>query len=468
MNQDDPIGEIRRIGQEAFAAIVDSAMDAIIVTDEKQRIVLTNKAADDAFQFLPGMLEGASLSRFISDRFRDLLEVSMTEFAKSGWSRHYIWAEALIAKRSDGEPFPVDVTVSPFEFEERRYLTLILRNINIRRRAERRFRDLQRENARLKALIRPESGTADMIGVSAAMQRLKSDIGRVAPTAATVLITGETGTGKELVARAVHQASGRKNKALVVVNCAALSAGLVESELFGHEKGAFTGAIARKSGRFELADQGTLFLDEIGEFLLDLQAKLLRVLQEGEFERVGGVTTRKVDVRVIAATNRDLAQEVDERSFREDLYYRLNVFPIRVPALRERLDDIAPLAAYFVAKYSRKTGRPVSGIDPKVMDALKSYGWPGNVRELEHIIERGVILNVEPDLKSGDWLPRGDDPPPTRSRGTLREAEREHILAALESTGWKVSGRNGAAKLLGLKATTLEARMRKLGIHRPR
>ena len=257
---------------------------------------------------------------------------------------------------------------------------------------------------------------------------------------------------------------------MVTVNCAALSAGLFESELFGHEKGAFTGAIARKPGRFELANRGTLFLDEVGELPLDLQAKLLRVLQEGEFERVGGATVHKVDVRLIAATNRDLRKAVAEGAFRKDLYYRLCVFPIAAPPLRERQGDIPLLTHYFVAKYSKKIGRPVETISSQVLDALTAYAWPGNVRELEHVIERGVILSRAGRLDPGNWLPRTNPLPLVQQQEikTLDAYEREHILEALQLTDWKVSGPQGAAKLLGIKPTTLNARMSKLGIVRPR
>jgi len=281
-----------------------------------------------------------------------------------------------------------------------------------------------------------------------------------------VLITGETGTGKELVARALHNLSPRRGKALIKVNCAALPAGLIESELFGHEKGAFTGAIARKIGRFELAHGGTLFLDEIGDLPLELQPKLLRVLQEGEFERIGASHTITVDVRVIAATNRDLETAIRENRFRSDLYYRLNVFPIRLPPLRERTEDIPLLVRYLTLKYGPLLGKRISNVSPAIMKMLQTYSWPGNVRELENVIERATILSAGAELDLGWW------PMTTGSTGragatrTLEEVEREHILAVLELTGWRVSGERGAAGQLGLKPTTLEARMKKLGITR--
>jgi transcriptional regulator with GAF, ATPase, and Fis domain len=280
-------------------------------------------------------------------------------------------------------------------------------------------------------------------------------------------VTGETGTGKELIARAIHNLSTRKQGVLVKVNCAAIPAGLIESELFGHEKGAFTGALARKIGRFELADNATIFLDEVGEIPLDLQTKLLRVLQEGEFERLGSAKTIKVNVRVIAATNRDLDKEVREGSFRSDLFYRLNVFPIQLPALRDRKQDIQLLVSYFVRKYSAMMGKKVESVSAKSLETLKHYPWPGNIRELEHVIERAVILSQGPELDLGDWMPRGSPGIGATPLVTLEDVERSHITAILTQTAWRVSGEKGAAKILGLNPTTLEARMKKLGIQRP-
>jgi transcriptional regulator with GAF, ATPase, and Fis domain len=255
---------------------------------------------------------------------------------------------------------------------------------------------------------------------------------------------------------------------LVKVNCAALPAGLIESELFGHEKGAFTGALTRRVGRFELAHEGTLFLDEIGDLPSELQPKLLRVLQEGEFERVGGSHTMRVDVRVIAATNRDLEQAIQAGRFRADLYYRLSVFPIRLPPLRERPEDIPLLVGYFAQKYGRRLGKRIPSVPPATLQLLGAYPWPGNVRELENVLERALILSQGSHLDLGGWLPRPDTAPRERGPLTLEQLEREHILAVLEGTGWRVSGEGGAAGLLGMKPTTLEARMKKLGITRRR
>jgi formate hydrogenlyase transcriptional activator len=326
---------------------------------------------------------------------------------------------------------------------------------------------LEEENVYLQEEVRSEAAFGDVVGESPAILGVLASVRKVAETDSTVLVTGETGTGKELIVRAIHGLSRRKDKILVKVNCAALPAGVIESELFGHEKGAFTGALTRKAGRFELANGGTLFLDEVGDLPLELQAKLLRVLQDGEFERVGGTQPLKVDVRLIAATNRDLQRAVSEERFRADLYYRLNVFPIALPPLRARSQDIPRLARHFAMFYSSKMGKPVGALSADVLEKLTAYSWPGNVRELQNVIERAVILSSRGRIALGDLVappPAGESArKPARS---LEELERQHIVSVLEETGWRVSGDRGAAKILGLKRTTLEARMRKLGIYR--
>lgn len=333
---------------------------------------------------------------------------------------------------------------------------------------------LQAQNQYLQEEIKLTYNFDEIISKGKDFQKVLKQIEQVASTDATVLILGESGTGKELIARAIHNVSNRSKKPLVKVNCATLPANLIESELFGHEKGAFTGAMDRKIGRFELADGGTIFLDEIGELPVELQAKLLRVLQEGEFERLGNPKTMKVNVRVIAATNRNLAQAIEKKEFREDLYYRLNVFPIICPPLRERKEDIPLLVKHFCQKHEGKIGRKITHIPGEVLNALMEYNWPGNVRELENIIERALILSQGDTLEYGEWIPveksngndNGNGNGAAASTGKLQDVEKEHILAALKKTGWKVSGEKGAAKLLGLNATTLEARMKKLGIKR--
>jgi len=307
--------------------------------------------------------------------------------------------------------------------------------------------------------------THELIGSSHRFQTVLDSIETVAPVECTVLLRGETGTGKEVVARAIHEASPRRNNRFVALNCAALPAALLESELFGHEKGAFTGAVAQTIGRFQLADRGTLFLDEIGDLPLELQPKLLRVLQEREFERLGSGRTQQIDVRVIAATNQELLRMVKDGKFRADLYYRLNVFPIELPPLRERSQDIPALADHFVQKFAERHHKQIDDIPESLMEALTEYDWPGNIRELQNFIERSVIMSSGTALRSlARELIRSTAQPSLS--GTLMDAERTHILAALEGTRWTVGGRNGAAARLGLPRTTLLAKMEKLGITR--
>jgi transcriptional regulator with GAF, ATPase, and Fis domain len=307
-----------------------------------------------------------------------------------------------------------------------------------------------------------------IVGESDAMRYVMSRVEQVANTDATVLLAGETGTGKELFARAIHLRSGRRDRPFVVVNCAALPATLIESELFGREKGAFTGAHATQIGRFELANRGTIFLDEIGELSLELQPRLLRVLQEGKLERLGSPHTVDVDARVIAATNRDLAEEVRENRFRRDLYYRLNVFPITLPSLRERRQDIPLLVRHAVAHLSAALRKHIDVIPAEVMHALESYDWPGNVRELENVLQRAIILSTDETLSLGDtWLPYLE-PVAVGGRFTLAEIERRHISQTLAVRRWRIEGPEGAAQALGLKPSTLRSRMVKLGIVRPR
>ena len=326
---------------------------------------------------------------------------------------------------------------------------------------------LEEEKVYLQEEVRTEAAFGDVVGESPAILDVLASVRKVAQTDSTVLVTGETGTGKELIVRAIHDLSRRKDKLLVKVNCAALPAGVIESELFGHEKGAFTGALMRKVGRFELAHRGTLFLDEVGDLPLELQAKLLRVLQDGEFERVGGTQTLKVDVRLIAATNRDLERAVREDRFRADLYYRLNVFPIVIPPLRERRQDIPRLARHFAMLYASKMGKHVGPLSEEVLARLAAYAWPGNVRELQNVIERAVILSPKGRFEIVDVVAAPAGGGPKQQARSLEDIERQHVIAVLEETGWRVSGERGAAKILGLKRTTLEARMRKLGIVRP-
>ena len=363
-------------------------------------------------------------------------------------------------------------------------IALALENLFAFEQIEELKAQVEQERTYLLDEINTDRPTDGLIGSSAALRLLRQRIAQVAGTDATVLITGETGTGKEVVARALHQASARHGRALVKLNCAALPAQLIESELFGHEKGAFTGAVERRIGKFELADGGTIFLDEVGELPLDLQAKLLRVLQEKEFERLGGNRVLRTDARVLAATNRVLEEEVRAGRFRADLYYRLNVFPIHLVPLRERPEDIAPLVQHYLATLSKRLARPPRPIRPADLAALQAYPWPGNIRELEHVLEQAIIVSQGAWLEFGGFaagapllaLPPGPAPaepaptPPAPADDaplkTLREQERDHILRALHRTGGRVSGAQGAATLLDINPKTLEARMKKLGIRR--
>ena len=335
--------------------------------------------------------------------------------------------------------------------------------------------DRDEETCYMEEQVRPEDKFEDIIGRSDSLRAVFDQVGIVAPTNSTVLILGETGTGKELIARAIHNRSSRRSRAFVRVNCAAIPSGLLESELFGHERGAFTGAIARKIGRFELANGGTLFLDEIGDIPPELQPKLLRVLQEQEFERLGSTQTTRVDVRIVAATSRDLPQMVANREFRSDLYYRLNVFPMRLPALRTRPEDIGLLVRHFVDLCAKRMNKPVERVPKEAMEVLLTHPWPGNVRELQNFIERAVILSpgkvLRPPLaelkQSVEGLDASGQTAAPRAM-TLKDAEREHVLQALAETNWVVGGPKGAAARLGLQRTTLISKMQRLGISRAR
>jgi formate hydrogenlyase transcriptional activator len=324
---------------------------------------------------------------------------------------------------------------------------------------------LEVENAYLQSEIRRENGFEEIVGESPALRAVLRKVRQVAPVETTVLLTGETGTGKELIARAIHGLSPRTHRAMVKVNCAAIPQGVVESELFGHEKGAFTGALQRRIGRFELADKGTLFLDEVGELTLDTQVKLLRVLQEQELERVGSTKPIKIDVRLVAATNRDLEQEVEEGRFRRDLFYRLDVFPIHIPPLRDRPSDIPLLVHAFVKQLRRKLAKPIRGVTPESMDRLARYDWPGNIRELQNVVERACVVSRAAIVDIGDALDApGKEESVVPRIVTLDEHERMHIRRALAATNGRVHGSDGAAAMLGINASTLRSRMQKLGL----
>ncbi|MGH7791262.1 MAG: sigma-54 interaction domain-containing protein, partial [Thermodesulfobacteriota bacterium] len=385
--------------------------------------------------------------------------------------------------RLDGKVIYVKVARTPIIYQGKPAVQAATSDITERKRAEEALRkalseveklknQLQAENTYLQEEIKTEYNFQEIIGQSELIQKLLRKVEQVAPTDTTVLIQGETGTGKELIARAIHNLSSRANRPLVKVNCAAISAGLVESELFGHEKGAFTGAIQQRIGRFELANGGTIFLDEIGDLPLDTQVKLLRVLQEEEFERVGSSKSIRVDVRVIAATNRDLAEAITAGSFRSDLFFRLNVFPLEIPPLRERKSDIPFLVNFFLSKFAKKLGKKIDGVSKNTMDLLMNYVWPGNIRELQNVIERAIVLARSPILHIDESSMLKIDTRleanfSTSDSKKLEDIERLHILSVLEETKWVIEGKRGAALVLGLNHSTLRSRMQKLGIKKP-
>jgi PAS domain S-box-containing protein len=458
----------RKETEERLASIFRSAMDAIIVIDSERNIVIFNLAAQAVFRCSASDVAGKKIDVFLSEQLKQILTNYMSAHSRTT----QLWIpEGPPAVRKNGERFPVEGTVSRTEVASGRLFTIILRDINERKQAEAKLDQLHDQNAYLQAELQSELNFEEIIGASSSIQKVFNAIEMVAQTDSTVLLLGETGTGKELIARAVHNRSRRKQSVMVKVNCGALPANLVETELFGHEKGAFTGAMTQKKGRFELAHRGTIFLDEIGELPLETQSKLLRILQEQEFERLGGTQTHKVDVRVIAATNRELPEAVRRGAFRADLFYRLNVFPIEVPALRNRREDIPLLAGHFLRKFSQRMGKRIQRLSPGVSDQFYHYDWPGNVRELANVMERAVILCQGDSIQSEHLALSGGGSTPTsaspETMPSLEEAERRLILRALQQTGWVLSGAKGAAQMLGINRSTLWSRMKKLGIEKP-
>lgn len=479
--------------EQRLASVLGSAMDAIITIDAERRILLFNQAAERSFGCAAAWAEGQPLDRFLSRPFRQVFDDYLQGLDAPGRSSSQLWApDGLTAMRADGSEFPVEGTLSAFNIAGQRHYTLILRDVNDRLMRDQQIARLKNERDYYRE--RDTGRFGDLIAEAPAMRELLNELESVAAADTTVLVSGETGAGKELIAAAVHRASGRREQAFIKMNCAALPAELIESELFGHEKGAFTGATTQRKGRFELADGGTLFLDEVGELTAPAQAKLLRILQEQEFERVGGSRTLKVDVRVIAATNRNLASMVAEGSFRADLYYRLNVFPLRVPPLRERREDIPLLAQHFLRLHARKLGKTLSQFTPADLAAMQAYPWPGNIRELQNVVERGCVLArgpvVEVDLpgrmvvEATPGVAASSGRPPANlvtpelnsnqdraneeGAVSLADINRDHIVRTLDACDWRIEGRGGAAERLGLGASTLRFRMQKLGIKRPR
>lgn len=450
--------------EERLRDLYDEAPIAYVKEDLDSRFISANRAAMRILGITPDEVAGSVGLSFVPDS-PDAQRRVKEAFASIGRGTDTSGVVLELRRKDNGKPIWIQWWSKPDPGGK--YTRTMFVDITEQVLAEREKARLTAQNLYLQEEIKSVHNFEEIIGQSPALTSVLKDVARVASTDSTVLITGETGTGKELIARAVHSSSKRKDKPLIKVNCAALPAGLVESELFGHEKGAFSGAIARRVGRFELAEGGTIFLDEIGELPADAQAKLLRVLQEREFERVGGSTSIKVDVRVIAATNRDLLKLVRDQKFREDLFYRLNVFPVRLPPLRERTGDIPLLVHFLVSKFSGRIGKQVESIARETMERLVAYSWPGNVRELENVVERGVILSRGPVLEiDPEVLPVSEMPTTARDDARLEEVERTHIREVLDKSNWVIEGARGAAKILGLHPNTLRSRMKKLGLVR--
>ena len=456
--------EALRLSEQHSRMLFELSPDAIIVSNREGRITEANRRVESLFGYSRGELLGQSVEVLIPERFRHVHPKHRAEYDSQPRMRSMGVGLELYGLRKDGSEFPVDIMLGPAKTQNGRVILSDIRDLSERRRYEGALRRSEEEKRYLEQELSLEHQFGKIIGESAALRRVLEQLETVAGTDATVLLLGETGTGKDLVARALHQLSSRRERTLVKLNCAAIPTGLLESELFGHEKGAFTGAISQKIGRLELAHQGTLFLDEIGDLPLELQPKILRALQEKEFERLGGTRTIPVDVRLIAATNRDLAKMVADRQFRIDLYYRLKVFPIVLPPLRERREDIPLLVRHFLEKHSRQMHKVIENIPSDIMQALVRRGWPGNIRELENLVERAVILTKGPTLR----IPLADlemaEEPALETDPTLKDVEREHILRALREARGTVGGPRGAANRLGLKRTTLNSKLKKLGI----
>ena len=463
---------------------LETAPDALILMRRDGTILFANEQVESVFGFHPEELTGASLEKLIPQRFRLLHTSHQNGFFVEPTHRPMGTGKTLFALRKDGTEFPVEISLGSMESEGDLIASASIRDVSDRVEREEALSTaldeiqklkerLQDENLYLRQEMDRAKGSDEIVGESRGMRQVTALVSQVAPTDATVLILGETGTGKELIARAVHAQSGRGDRALVKVNCAALPSSLIESELFGHEKGAFTGAVSRRVGRFELADGGTIFLDEIGDLPIELQPKLLRVLQDGGFERLGSTETIETDARVIAATNRDLEHAVAAGEFRRDLYYRLQVFPIFAPPLRERPEDIPLLVWYFLGRTKVSMGRPIDSVADDVMQRLIRYSWPGNARELENVVERAVILTQGQSLQLEESFGLADVGKAGRSGSTatesarLQDVERAHIIRVLEECGWRIKGKSNAAEQLGLHPSTLLHRLKKLGIERP-
>lgn len=457
---------------ELISFTLDHSNNLIFWVREDASIFYANARVSDFLGYSPKELESLKFIDLNPDLTMDRYQIYWQQLQEDGDME----VEHLFYKK-DGSSFFVEASLFFVDFKEQNYCCIFMRNITLRKEKETQLNaalekiktlktKLEEEKSYLKAEVSENYSFNNIISKSPNYRQVLNQVAQVADTDSTVLILGETGTGKELLARAIHGLSHREEKPLIKVNCASLPSQLIESELFGHEKGAFTGAIARKPGKFEIADGGTLFLDEIGELPLELQAKLLRALQEGEIERVGNPHPIKVNVRIIAATNRDLEEMVHHKKFREDLYYRLNVFPIYNIPLRERSDDIPLLVQFFLEKYCRKTGKKIDKIPQGAVKKLMDYDFPGNIRELENLIERSVIISTGTTLQLESVIPQKKKTRNKKGFLTLEELQKKHIIKALRKTKGKVTGANSASELLGVKGKTLASRMTKLGIDR--
>jgi PAS domain S-box-containing protein len=455
-----------RESEERYRDLFEEAPIGYVQEDLESRFLSANRAALRILGLKPEEAVGTVGMSLVPDTAEAQRRVR-DAFASVGRGVDAGGVLLELRRKDDGRPVWVQWWSRPEP--DRTYTRTMIVDVTERVLMERENARLEQQNLYLQEEIKGVHNFEEIIGRSAALSAVLDDVRRVAPTDASVMIQGETGTGKELIARAIHSASRRRGKPLIKLNCAALPAGLVESELFGHEKGAFTGAIARRVGRFELAHGGTIFLDEIGELPPEAQAKLLRVLQEREVERLGGGAPIAVDVRVVAATNRDLLRAVREKTFREDLYYRLNVFPISLPPLRARADDIPLLAQFFLVRSAMRIGKRMKGIGPCTLERLRAYPWPGNVRELENVLERAVILADGDVLEVGLGLlaPPAHAEAAQPAPADLAAVERNHILAVLGQTDWVIDGPRGAARVLGLHPNTLRSRMKRMGLTRP-
>ena len=475
------------------SAILDTSLDCIVTTNHEGRILEFNQAAEKTFGYRRAEVVGKLLAEtIVPESMRDRRSHELTRIVEAGESQLLGRRMELIARRADGSEFPIELAMSRVALPGPPMFTGFIRDITERKRAEaevaRLRRQLELENAYLSGQVKDGLACGDVVGTSPAFLEVLRQVDMVARTDAAVLITGESGTGKELAARAIHERSSRRGKPLVTVNCASVPRELFESEFFGHVKGAFTGAVRDRIGRFHLADGGTIFLDEVGEIPLELQSKLLRVLQDQQVQRVGEDQVRQLDVRVIAATNHNLKEECEAGRFRRDLYYRLSVFPIELPPLRDRSEDIRLLATHFLELAARRLNCPIAALTDQALEQLTAHDWPGNIRELRNVIERALILSQHGLLRIDVVLGTGPACAPSGQRrradsvvealghsagskvlsqAELAHQERDNIIAALEQADWRISGIGGAAEILGVKPTTLASRLKRFGIERP-